>query len=259
MCSEPASATRLACAPNFRDLGGLPAADGRRIAYGKIFRSDAIIAPTRTDEASLLGYGIRLVCDLRSHAERTAAPNAWWQASGVELMELDITADIRGTAHWQAMQEDPGESGAITLMRLAYRALPEASANHMRNLFARIAEGHLPLIIHCAAGKDRTGVAVALLLSALDVPRTVIYRDYLESGLRQRPEIVEHTHAIMRASLGRDVDPASLNALCGVRTEYLDEAFAFMAESHGSAARFLAEATGLDAAMRETLRAQLLI
>jgi protein-tyrosine phosphatase len=259
MRSEPVSAIRLDCAPNFRDLGGLPAADGRCIAYGKVFRSDAIIAPTREDEASLLGHGIRLVCDLCSHAERSAAPNKWWQASGAEFMELDITADIRGTAHWQAMQNDPGEAGAIALMRLTYRALPEASANHLRGLFARIAEGHLPLIIHCAAGKDRTGVAVAPLLSALDVPRAVIYRDYLESGVRQSPEIVEHTRAIMRAGLGHDIHPAALRALCGVRAEYLDEAFAAMVEAHGSTARFLAEATGLDAAMHETLRAQLLV
>ncbi len=250
---------RLACAPNFRDLGGIPAANGRRIAHGKVFRSDAIIAPVGEDEAVLLGHGIRLVCDLRSLAECSAAPNVWWQASGAELMHLDVAADIRGTAHWQAMQNDPGESGAAALMRLTYRAMPEAAANHLRRLFARIAEGHLPLIIHCAAGKDRTGVVVALLLSALDVPREAIYHDYLESGFRQSPQIVEHTRSIMSASLGRELEQAALQALCGVRAEYLDEAFAAITEKCSSTARFLAEVAGVDAAMQEALRDRLIV
>jgi protein-tyrosine phosphatase len=259
MHSESASAPRLASVPNFRDLGGLPAADGRHIAYGKLFRSEAILSLAQEDEAILLAQSIRLVCDLRSRSERAAAPNTWWKSSGAELMELDITADIRGTAHWEAMRNDPGEAGAIALMRLTYRALPWAATTHLQRVFGRIAEGHLPLILHCTAGKDRTGVVAALLLSALGVPRTVIYEDYLESGRQQNPAIVAQTRDIMRAGLGHDVEPAALHALCGVRAEYLDEAFASMEETYGSAGGFLAAAAGLDVALRETLHAQILV
>ena len=249
---------RLAAAPNFRDLGGMKAAHGARIAHGKLFRSEAIVAPRAEDEAVLASYGIRVVCDLRGEPERASAPNDWWRARGAAVLAMDITADIRGTAHWEAMRNDPGEAGAVALMRLTYRALPEAAATHLRRVFACIENGELPLIIHCTAGKDRTGVVVALLLSALGVPREEIYADYLASGLYQSPLVIERTREIMRAGLGRDVKSAALRAICGVRQDYLDASFAVIEEAHGSVETYLTEFAGLDEPRRERVRARLL-
>jgi protein-tyrosine phosphatase len=248
----------LTCAPNFRDLGGLPARDGRRIAPGRLFRSEALPAPGAVDAAVLDRHGMRLVCDLRSARERGEAPNAFWVDRGVELIELDIAADIRGTAHWDAMVVDPGEAGAVELMRLTYRALPDAAAPHLRRLFDRIDAGDTPLMVHCTAGKDRTGVVVALLLSALGTPREAIYADYLETENRPNPAVVEATRRIMTHGLGRPVEAGALAALCGVRSAYLDESFAAIASGYGSLERYL-EAAGLDAAKARRIQDRLLI
>lgn len=249
---------RLAAAPNFRDIGGLPAASGRRVAYGRVFRSEAVLSPGPDDLAVLEAHGVRLVCDLRTAPERAGAPNAFWRARGVELLELDIVADIRGRAHLDAMQADPGEGGAIELMRLTYRALPAAAAEHLRQLFRRIDEGHLPLLVHCTAGKDRTGVVIAMLLAALGAPREAIYADYLESGKRPNPAVSQATRELMSRLLGGPVEEAALQALAGVRPEYLDESFAAVEAAYGSVDGYLLQAAGLDEALRGRVRERLL-
>jgi protein-tyrosine phosphatase len=248
----------LLCAPNFRDIGGLRAGGGRRVARGLVFRSEAVLAPSAEDAQYLDGHGVRLVADLRGVREREAAPNHWWRGRGVALLEMDISADIRGTAHWQAMRDDPGEAGAVALMRLTYRALPRATASHMEILFGRIAQGDLPVAVHCTAGKDRTGVVIALLLTALGVPRDEIYADYLKSGACLNPRVVEATRGIMEHGLGGQVDEAALHAVCGVRAEYLDASFAAIEEDYGSAARYLSEAAGLTEALSAALHRRLL-
>jgi protein-tyrosine phosphatase len=248
----------IGCAPNFRDIGGLRSADGSQVANGRVFRSEAVLAPAEADAARLAAHGIRLVCDLRSEHERACAPNDWWRTQSAELMEFDITADIRGSAHLEAMIADPGEAGALELMRLTYRALPEAAAAHLARLFRRIADDHLPLVVHCTAGKDRTGVVVALLLSALGVPREAIYADYLESNARANQAVVAATRAIMVARLGRPVDEAVIQALCGVRPEYLDQCFAVIDSDYGGIDRYLTHAAGLDLALAGQVRRRLL-
>lgn len=248
----------LMCAPNFRDIGGLQAAGGR-VACGLVFRSEAVLTPSAEDAQYLDGHGVRLVVDLRGAHERAAAPNHWWRARGAELLEMDISADIRGDAHWQAMRNDPGEAGAMALMRLTYRALPQAAALHLEELFRRTAEGCLPLAVHCTAGKDRTGVVIALLLTALGVPRDEIYADYLKSGARQNPRVVEATRGIMERGLQGKLDEAALQAICGVRTEYLDESFAAIEEEYGSTTRYLREAAGLTEELGAALRRRLLL
>lgn len=258
MLSETAMATlSVGCAPNFRDLGGLPAADGRRIRTGLLFRSEAITAPPEKDAAILIAQRVRFVCDLRTEAERAAAPNLWWRQAGANILHADIAADIRGTAHWDAMRAEPGEGGAVMLMRLAYRAMPAATAIHLGRILAAIASRGLPMVIHCTAGKDRTGFVIALLLTMLGVPRDAIYADYLASAGRQNTATIERTSEIMRAGLGFELAPAALAAICSVRADYLDESFAAIAESHGSVDQYFA-AAGLDSARRTRIRNNLL-
>ena len=87
----------LVCAPNFRDLGGAPAADGRQVAFGLVFRSEAVLAPTDADASILRAHRMRLVCDLRGDHERSLAPNAWWRAQDAALLELDTTAGMQSS------------------------------------------------------------------------------------------------------------------------------------------------------------------
>jgi len=250
---------RIECAPNFRNLGGLPAADTRRIAPGLVFRSERVHPfVDSSDAAALAARGLRLVCDLRGPQEILAAPNVFWRGQGVEILEMNVNEDLRGVARLDLLETLPGETGALQMMRHTYRALPRAVSRHLEGLFSRIASGHVPMLVHCTAGKDRTGVVVAMLLAALGTPRQAIYENFLESNARLSPEVVEATHALMDDLLRTPIGEAALHALSGVREEYLDESFAVIEAEYGGVDSYLEQAGGLTPERRQQMQAILL-
>ena len=188
----------LTTAPNFRDLGGLPTADGRIVRPGLVFRSEALLEPIDADAAAIIAYGIVLVCDLRSDSERNHAPNDWWAAQGVELLDLDVMAAIEACdGPWLRLRSDRTTAGAIAAMEATYTALPAAALVHLAAIVDRIIAGNLPLLIHCTAGKDRTGFVSAMLLAALGVDHATILADYLDSDGRWTPQVREHTRQMV--------------------------------------------------------------
>ena len=236
----------LACAPNFRDLGGRPAGAGRQVRHGRIYRSEAIPTLGSEEAERLAALGIRVVCDLRSEAERTHAAG-YWLGSDATVLPMDVVADFRADADpLAAMRDDPGEAGAIALMTDTYEALPAACAPHLALLFDRLVQEETPLLVHCTAGKDRTGFVVAMLLHALGVPEDAIMADYLRSGDCPNPAVVAATRRIMEAALGNPVQDSALIALAGVRPAYLAASYARIRRDHGSVALYLREAAGLD-------------
>ena len=211
------------------------------------------------DTEYLTTCGVKLVCDLRGGHEIQATPNLFWQKLGVEILELNVNADLRGASRLDLMEDDPSEAAASAMMCHTYRALPRAAAGHLKQLFQRIAAGHLPLLVHCTAGKDRTGVVIALLLAALGTPRDAIYADYLESNAKPSPLVVTSTRVIMDHLLKTPISEEALQALTGVRKEYLEESFAAIDEEFGSIDIYLHQATGLTPHLRRQLRDILLV
>jgi protein-tyrosine phosphatase len=112
-----------------------------------------------------------------------------------------------------------------------------------------IAPGALPALVHCTSGKDRTGVGVALLLSALGVPRDVVVEDYLLTNRYRRD---------LSAILQRRVDPDVLDVVVAAHADYLDAAFDSIRRHWGGIEQFIAGALGLDRADLSTLQEQLL-
>ncbi len=248
----------IASAPNFRDLGGWRGADGRQVRSGLVFRSEALLAPTDTDAALLRAKGIVLVCDLRSDSERVRGPNRFWEEHGVERLALDLIAaipDDRGP--WPILRAKPDVVGARAAMRAVYAAMPEASAPLLGTLLGRIAAGDLPMLIHCTAGKDRTGFVSAILLLALGVGRVDVLTDYLESRGRWTDRAAEATRAMVHARAGHVPDAAALEAMMGVEEEYLDASLESIARTYGGIEAYLA-AAGLDAPLLGRLRDRLL-
>lgn len=164
---------------NFRDVGGYRTADGRFVRWGKVYRSGTLAGLSEGDVATLASLGLRLSYDLRSAEE--------------ELLRPDRLPPQAATHHRPIAAENSRLHWMITLFRLRNRMhdflLHVYTGMLDRNgaIFAEIVRlaadaNNLPLVVHCTAGKDRTGLAIALLLSALGVPETTIIADYTLSN-----------------------------------------------------------------------------
>lgn len=153
---------------NFRDLGGYPTADGRRLRWRQLFRSDGLHALTGRDVARLRDeLGLAHVIDLRSSGEL--------RADGRGLLERE---PLR-FHHLPLFDLEPG-GGARPQLALAdlYFAMAEFAAAPMARVVEALAGASGPAVYHCAAGKDRTGVVSAVLLGLLGVRDEVIVADY---------------------------------------------------------------------------------
>ena len=211
---------------NFRDLGGLRTTDGRRFRSGLVYRCEGPASFDDGHGAALRGLNFATVCDLRSGAERAAAPNGWCDGR-TRLLHFDMNQDLRarGADGWAALRADPSEHGARRAMEANYAAMPAALAPFMPALFEVLALGRTPLLMHCTAGKDRTGVAIAVLLLALGVRHDEVVSDYLKSdvfrtNLRIAPSI-EHG---FRAAFGFVPSAATMDVLVGVDPRFLEVA-----------------------------------
>jgi protein-tyrosine phosphatase len=228
----------------FRDLGGTLTADGRRIRSGRIFRSGDLSALTRADLDRLRSLGIRLVCDLRSEFERTARPSQWPEDLQTERLIAGLLDVRTGQLDLRRMLiEDPTPAGVRRMMLATYEALPAAAAPLLPQLFARLANDQLPALIHCSAGKDRTGFICACIQHALGVDRETILKEYL--AIREHlaadamaSRIAEH----LRALVGDAAAERMVKVLSDVDADYLDAAFAVIDREHGSLARYLSAA-----------------
>lgn len=251
---------QLVGATNFRSLGGLPAADGRRIRPHALMRADRLHGLAEDDWRSLAATGLATICDLRSAAERSEYPNATPAHLGIRDMHCEIRNDLRADPSLTLMLvQDPTERGAERLMVEIYRRLPRYMGTTLRTIVDVVLDDGAPLLVHCSAGKDRTGFAIAMLLHALGVPEDFIQADYLASRTwpgkeRHRPAIAERLSPVVAAA---ELDRA-VEVVLDVRESYLASALAALAQEFGSIERYLEVAAGLDAGRREQLRARLL-
>lgn len=233
----------IASIPNLRDLGGLVGANGRRIAAGRLFRSSHWHALTADDEPALAALGIRTVVDFRGVDERRLALS---RGLSPATAELHLPIEPRGLGALREMRKagTVQEAAVVELMHNAYRRFVLQHSPVYAALLARLQEpASLPLVFHCTAGKDRTGMAAVLILLALGVSREAIADDYLVSNERWQPTETTRDWTV----------------LSSVRAEYLDTAFATMTAQWGSTDAYLAQALGLDDAARERLAALLLV
>lgn len=228
---------------NFRDLGGYRTKDGRAVRWGVLFRSGAMNRLTPADFAYLARIGIRTVCDFRSTAERQSAP-ARWPATATPTVFADDYAmdpnqlDFRKAAGWNAAQ-------ARAAMAAFYPRLLDTFNGQYRRMFRELLAGDTPLAFNCTAGKDRTGVAAALLLTALDVPRETIIADYLLSNRYLDPGkvLMADDHA---AQALRRLPPGVAKAFMGVDRSYIEAVFRVIDAHPGGVTGYLRDELGLD-------------
>jgi len=256
---------RLAGAPNFRAVAALPAADGRRLDPRRVFRSDALHRLTDEDLATLARLRIGTVLDLRREDERASMPSRWPMAAPRDTLTFDAMPDLQAVraGGWRVQlgAADFDTDGAHRWMVDTYARMPGAVGGAVREAARRLvaAGPSVPagVLVHCTAGKDRTGFVVAMLLAALRVPRDAIVDDYLESGRRQPPEVLAQRLLAMSPTRPSARELGAIETIASVRPEFLDTALRTAERAHGSLDAYL-DAHGVDAGLRAALADALL-
>jgi protein-tyrosine phosphatase len=258
----PTRIVRLEGGCNFRDIGGYATAGGQTIRWGRVYRTAVLSYFTGKDHPVLLDLGVRAICDLRRGEERQREPTRWPDASVRPLSWRDDEnmPTIRGFA----ARRPNTAAGMHASMLDLYRALPRWMAPRIRGMFECIAAGNLPLIVHCAAGKDRTGLAIAVLLSTLGVATPTIVEDYLltnqsdfEQFIRTRKDthlgLADELHPLL--AMPADVRQILFNA----DAQYLQASLDQIDSDHGGVEAYLKTSVQLDAHILGKVRAQLLV
>jgi protein-tyrosine phosphatase len=240
---------------NFRDLGGYPAGAGHRVRWGRVFRSDNFAEVPADAWRQLHAMGLREVFDLRHPAERERSPS-------VIPDDLDIATSVLAIGGEAAEAPDlvdllssgSRDSYGLEFMMEMYQKLVVEHGATFARLLSHLAEPErLPAVFHCTAGKDRTGVAAALLLEVLGVERGLVLDDYeLSTRYRSGPRIEQLRPRLVAAG----VDIESVRPFLSAPRPALTAALAEVDEHHGSVIGFL-RTCGLDPEVPDRLRAAL--
>jgi protein-tyrosine phosphatase len=232
----------LAGAANFRDLGGYPGSDGRRVRWRRLFRSNHLGSLTDADIDVLRGLGLKCAFDLRGAEERLPT---MCRFDGIAVHSLPIepvTLAVLRTRLATGKPLPPAETAEI--MRESYRNYVRHHTHSFRALFAHLIEDRAPLVIHCTAGKDRTGFACALVLRALGVAHDVVIEDYLLTNQFWK----------MSETGGSAELPDEVRAvITKVDESFLTAALDTIQSDHGGLDAYLTEKLGLGARERATL------
>jgi protein-tyrosine phosphatase len=237
-------------AKNFRDLGGYPAAGGARTRWGKVYRSDALVLED-LDFDTFASLGIRSVYDLRSDLERETTPNRLPDASHA-IATVSLIGDEATRPAFDGALTD-GEAFLADL----YVHVLESSARTFGHILSGLAdETRLPAVFHCAAGKDRTGLVAAVLLSVLGVSEEDILDDYELTSRYRSPEPVHEMMERLRTETG--VTPEVVAGVLRTPRWAMQSALAQIRDRHGGIDGYLTGPAAVDPTVPDALRRLLL-
>ena len=243
---------------NLRDYGGYATAGGARVKNGLLFRSGHHADASDSDLDAISVLGLRHVIDLRGDTERARHTCRRHTDFGAKVLFFE--GETAGLApHLEAAEGSVDAAGAHGAMVELYGALPDRAGLNwiLKNYFAALSRGGGASLVHCAAGKDRTGIAVDLLHHILGVHPDDAMHDYLLTNHSPRnEERIAHGRALMGDKYGAK-DEATIRVLMGVDAEFLEAARRSVRERFGSTDTYLEQRLGVDAAMREALKAEL--
>lgn len=218
---------------NFRDMGGIPTADGRHTRWGKLFRSDDLHKLTSVDLDYLASIPIASVVDFRSESEMKSAPDKLPEGAVNYPFSID-PGNLSAAADLSALAETDMDSLMIQIYIML--VTEEENINRYRDFFALLQnKENLPLVFHCSAGKDRTGIGAALTLFALGVDEDEIMKDYLLSN-----QFIVKKYAAYVAQY------PELKPLFEVKPEYLNSAIQRIKKDHGHVENYLVNVLGVD-------------
>lgn len=234
---------------NFRDYGGYRARAGM-LRQGVLWRSGQHGHATEGDLAIVQRLGITTVIDLRGDSERSVKPCLRHPDFGADvLFHPGETATVKGRAvHEEFGYAVRSVDEARSVMLKLYESLPfrNVLVGSIRLYIEALSQRRAPSLLHCVAGKDRTGLAAALLHTVMGVHRDDVVADFLLTNTAGDSEARIAAGALhLQSGFGRTMDDAAIRVVMGVEAEFLDRAFSVMAERHGSVAAYARDALGV--------------
>lgn len=235
---------------NFRDLGGIRTSDGKTVAWGKIFRCGDMGKLSGNDLNFIKNAGITDVIDFRTESEIKSSPDQYPADASINRI------------HAQIGQKDPEEMNKFMKTTMNPAATPteveRVFTGFYENMITQIKDykplfeellanaGNESILFHCTAGKDRTGLASALILSALNVPEETIVEEYYLSNLYTRKMFAKHP-------MMSRIKPEIAEVLAGVKPAYIQASLAKIKLKYGSVQKMLESELGLNAEKRALL------
>ncbi|MFZ5668428.1 MAG: tyrosine-protein phosphatase [Pseudomonadota bacterium] len=245
---------------NFRDFGDY-AAGGRRLKKGRLYRAAHQAEATDADLEALRSLGLTVIVDLRRPNERERSPSRRWRDFAATVIENDIGQAEADSWEVFIRESDLSPRAFTDYMVGYYRDAPfvDRHIDLYSRYFAALAGTDGPVLIHCAAGKDRTGILAALTHHLAGVSEDDILADFLLTNdpgrfARRAPMLTRNIEEFT----GRTPSEEAVITALGVESHYLETAFAAIHDRHGSLDAYLRDVLGVDEARREAIHARLL-
>lgn len=245
---------------NLRDYGGYAGLDGARIRKGLLFRSGQHRDASDDDLDLVQSLDIRTIIDFRGHSERNLFPCRRHPDFGAEVIAYE----------GETSSSPPHEGGGGTTSMTAQKAFDRMIAVYTRmpvnpamiemfsRYFAALADRDGASLIHCFAGKDRTGIAAALLMHILGAHHDDIISEFLLTNHAPKPEILERQSLPRMEEVYGTIPQEAIRNLFGVHEEYIATYWAEVTRDHGSIDAYLAQRLGVDEQRKARLRERLL-
>ncbi len=244
--------------PNFRDFGGYATACGRGLPAGRLYRSGHHNRATDADLQALAGLGLAVIVDLRRSAERAREPSRRWPRFEAEVIDNDL-ADLDKPWEEVLRGADPTPDFFRAISLEWYRRTPfePRLIDLYSRYFTALADADGAVLVHCAAGKDRTGILVALTHHIAGVHRDDLVEDYLlTNNVPSQSTHAPYVAQIIATHTGRTPSDEAVRTAMGVRAEDLDEAINTIEARYGSLDGYLEKALGVDGRKRAAIEAR---
>jgi protein-tyrosine phosphatase len=234
----------MAGTPNFRDFGGYRTSSGQQVKWGYLFRSGQLSALSEQDVALLASLQLDLVFDFRRLEEQQSDLSRLPSDPRPRVVSLPIIPGSNARFFEQAGADPQGPDAMFDFMLEINRDFAGPQAETYRRMFSEIlAVDDARFLVHCAAGKDRTGFASAIVLLALGVPREVVMRDYLLTGRYFLPE--REMERLRRKYQLEHMLADAIRPMLEVHEDYLAMALQVIDENYASTEDYLQRALGV--------------
>lgn len=244
---------------NFRDVGGYRTADGRHVRWGLVYRSEGLSKLVEADDAYLAdALNLHQVCDLRGAAEIKAAPDRLPERADLKSINLPIDTDGASIGPMMAAVMKGDTKALDDVFSKVYIDIVDAQAADVLGPYlASLADSRrLPSVVHCTAGKDRTGIATALLLSLLGVPRKTVVADYSLTNLTFDALSAALKDNRSLAAVG--LTPEKMAPMLLANPLWMERTLDHIDRKYGSVEQYLKTAAHLDDATLNRIRTNLL-